>query len=380
MSLPAKRVLIVAGEASGDHHAAALVHEVLKLDPNLKFIGMGGEHMRQAGVEIIVDSKSMAVVGGIEILQHGIPIFQAWRKLRQFIRKTPPDLVVLLDYPEFNLQIAKAAKKAGIKVLYYISPQVWAWKQRRVKTIRERVDKMLVLFPFEAEFYRQHQVPVEFIGHPLAGQVVPTKTKAEVRKSLEIPPHCTVIGLLPGSRKGEIKRLLPPLLGAAEILKHHHPHTTFILPVASSLSRKDLEPYLQATQVPVHILGEDLYNELQLCDAAIVTSGTATLETALLGIPMVIVYKTSFSTYAIMKRIIKIPYIGLCNIIAGQAIVKELIQHEANPKAIAAEISRILDDLSYQNTIKEQLQLVKQKLGEAGGSQRAARALLGLLK
>ena len=377
---PTKKILIVTEEASGDHHAAALVTEAHKLDPTLQFFGMGGEHMRQAGVEIIIDSKPMAVVGGIEIAQHFWPIFRAWKKLRQVIKKTPPDLVVLLDYPEFNLQIAKAAKKAGIKVLYYISPQVWAWKQRRVKTIRERVNKMLVIFPFEAEFYQRHQVPVEFVGHPLAEKVVATKEKSEVRQKLQIPTHSSVIGLLPGSRKGEIKRLLPSLIASAEMIKKHCPHATFILPLASSLSYADIEPYVQATHVPIHIIREEFYNAMQLCEAAIVTSGTATLETALLGIPMVIVYKASASTYHIVKRIIKIPYIGLCNIVAGQAIVKELIQHEANPKAISEEICRILDDIPYQQGMKQQLALVKQKLGAGGGSMRAAKALVQLLR
>ncbi len=374
-----KRVLIVSGEASGDHHAAQLVREAHKIDPTIYFLAMGGEQMRQAGVDIIVDSKPLAVVGIIEILTHFYPIFRAWKTLRQFIKRQPPDLIVLIDYPEFNLQIAKAAKKAGIKVLYYISPQVWAWKQGRIKTIRERVNKMLVIFPFEEEFYRRGGVPVEFVGHPLTGKVHADRDKTQMRQELQLSSERRVIGLLPGSRKGEIMRLLPVLLAAATQLKHRYPDLDFVLPLASSLSQADLEPHLRNTNLPIKVIPGQFYNTLQLCDAAIVTSGTATLETALMGVPMVIVYKIAASTYHFAKRLIKIPFIGLCNIVAGRPIVKELIQQEANPENIYAEISHILDDDGYRETMRNELLQVKERLGQGGGSEQAAKALLGLL-
>ena len=374
-----QRVLIVSGEASGDHHAAQLVQEVHKIDPDVHFLAMGGEEMRKAGVEIVVDSKPLAVVGAIEILQHFVPIFRAWKTLRRIIKQQPPDLVVLIDYPEFNLQIAKAAKKAGIKVLYYISPQVWAWKQRRVKTIRQRVNKMLVIFPFEEAFYQKGGVPVEFVGHPLTGKVQADIDKAQMRQQLKLDADSRVIGLLPGSRKGEIRRLLPVLLATAKQLKNRYPDLNFILPLASSLSKEDLAPYLQDCDLPLQVIAGQFYNALQLCDAAIVTSGTATLETALMGVPMVIIYKTAASTYHIVKRIIKIPYIGLCNIVAGKAIVKELIQHEASVENISAEIGRLLDNKDYREAMHENLLQVKEKLGKGGGSQQAAKALLTLL-
>lgn len=374
-----KRILIVSGEASGDHHGAKLVEAVRQIEPNVQFFGMGGEHMRRAGVEIIIDAKAMAVVGAIEILSHFVPIVRAWHKLRTIIKREPPDLVVLIDYPEFNLQIAKAAKKAGVKVLYYISPQVWAWKQHRVKTIRQRIDKMLVILPFEEAFYRERGVTVEFVGHPLSGTVRPSLSPDAARAAFGIDAGQRVIGLAPGSRKGEIRRLLPVILAAAERLKQQHPELAFVLPLASSLTPDDIAPYLAATQLPVHVVRDQFYDALQLCDAAIVASGTATLEVALLGVPMVIIYKTAASTYYIVKRIIKIPYIGLCNIVAGKAVIKELIQHEANPAAISAEIERILNDADYRQQMQRELAEVKHKLGKPGGAQCAAAALLRLL-
>lgn len=375
----AKRVLIISGEASGDHHGAKLVAAVRRLNPEVQFLGMGGEHMRAAGVDIRIDAKEMAVVGAIEIIRHIVPIFRAWRTLTHIIRKQSPDLLVLIDYPTFNLMLAKLAKKHGIKVLYYISPQVWAWHRSRVKTIAQRVDKMLVVFPFEEPLYREQGMAVEYVGHPLAGIVRADKDTAMMRQEWQIPAQARVIGLLPGSRQGEIRRLLPTLLTAAAQLQQRYPDAVFVLPLANSLSADDLAPYLAQSNVSVRVIPQQFYNTVQLCDAAIVTSGTATLEVALLAVPMVIVYKTAASTYHIVKRIIQIPHIGLCNIVAGKAVVKELIQHEANPNTIAAEISHILDDVNYRQQMQQGLQAVKQRLGEGGGTERAAKALLEML-
>lgn len=376
-----KRVLIVAGEASGDQHGAALVRSVKSLDASIQFLAMGGDHLRQAGVDVIVDAKPLAVVGAIEVLQHWRPIYRAYRTLSELIAKNPPDLIVLIDYPAFNLQIARIAKRAGIRVLYYISPQIWAWRQGRVKTIKRRVDKMLVVFPFEEAFYQREGVSVEYVGHPLAQKVVPDQPPSEVREQWHFSPTHRLIALLPGSRIGEIRRLLPTLLETAQALHQKYTDTIFVLPVASSLSVDDLKPYLTAVDFPIVMIADQSqhYNVLQLCEAAIVTSGTATLEVALLGIPMVIVYKVAASTYHIGKYLIRVPYIGLCNIVAGRLLVKELIQHEANPNNISAEIGRILDDPTYQAQLKTDLREVAVQLGSGGGSLRAARALLNLL-
>lgn len=375
-----KRILIVSGEASGDQHGASLVTAVQRIAPAVQFLGMGGDKMREAGVDIRVDAGPLAVVGAIEVLHHIIPIYQAWRTLRHIIQYESPDLVVLIDYPTFNLQIARIAKKAGIKVLYYISPQVWAWHRSRIKTIGQRVDKMLVIFPFEEPLYREKGVPVEYVGHPLAGQARPDKDPYILRQQWKIDPKARVIGLLPGSRTGEIRRLLPVMLTAAEQLKKRYPDLIFVLPLANFLSLTDLSPYLAGiTKLSISVISGQFYNVVQLCTAAIVTSGTATLETALLEVPMVIVYKTAASTYYMAKQIIQIPHIGLCNIVAGQAVVKELVQQAANPEAIATEISQILDNPAYRENMQKQLYIVKERLGQGGGSARAAQALLELL-
>ncbi len=376
-----KRILILSGEASGDQHGASLVKEVHRLTPDVQFLGMGGDKMREAGVDIRVDAGPLAVVGAIEVLHHIVPIYKAWKTLRAIICDEPPDLVVLIDYPTFNLHIAKIAKKAGIKVLYYISPQVWAWHRSRIKTIGERVDKMLVIFPFEEPLYREKGVPVEYVGHPLANKVHASKDAATMRRESGIDADVRLIGLLPGSRIGEIRRLLPTMLKTAEKLKAQYPDVQFVLPLSDTLSSADIAPYLKSLpdHFPLHVIPGAFYNTVQLCTAAIVTSGTATLETALLEVPMLIVYKTAVSTYYLARWVIKIPHIGLCNIVAGKGIVKELIQSAANPDNISAEIAHLLADANYRQTMQQDLHAVKLKLGEGGGVSRAAKALLELV-
>ncbi|MDF3054654.1 MAG: lpxB [Gammaproteobacteria bacterium] len=238
---------------------------------------------------------------------------------------------------------------------------------------------MLVIFPFEEVFYQEAGVPVEFVGHPLAGKVKPDQDKQTMRARLNIDDNKRVVGLLPGSRKGEIKRLLPVMLQSAETLQNSHPNLVFLIPLASSLSPKDLAPYLASTTLDIRLVENNFYNAVQLCEAAIVTSGTATLETALLTIPMMIIYKASWSTYQIVKRIIHIPYIGLCNIVAGKSIVKEFIQDAANVENLSQEVERILNDEAYRTTMVSELQQVKGKLGLPGGSEKAAKALIALL-
>lgn len=371
-----KKILIVSGEASGDQHAAKLVTAVRAQNPEIQFFGMGGDQMRAAGVDIRVDAKPLAVVGLIEILSHIVPLFHAWRTLTHILQHEPPDLLVLIDYPKFNLMLAKKAKQAGIKVLYYISPQVWAWHRSRVKIIAQRVDKMLVVFPFEEQLYRENNVAVEYVGHPLADKVHPTKDPDTMRREWHIDADATVIGLLPGSRLGEIQRLLPTMLAAAQQLQQRYPNSVFVLPLANSLSPVNVEPYLKSSTLPIKVIPDEFYNTVQLCRAVIVTSGTATLEVALLGVPMVIVYKMAALTYWLAKRLIKIPHIGLCNIVADKLIVKELIQHDANAQNITTEISHILDDAAYRQTMCDELRQVKEKLGQGGGVERAAQAML----
>ena len=371
--------MIVAGEASGDLHGASLVREALKLDPELHFLGMGGRRMREAGVETLVDAADMAVVGLVEVVAHFDVIYRAFSTLKRIIATDPPDLLILIDYPDFNLRLAKVAKKHGVRVLYYISPQVWAWRVGRVKKIGRVVDRMAVVFPFEVPFYEKERVPVTFVGHPLVDQVRPTMSRSEAQDAFGLDRSRPTVGLFPGSRKGEVRTLLPIILATAEILSQRFPEVQFILPLASSLTRADIDPLLAASPVKVTVVAERGYDVMQVCNAIVTVSGTVTLEIALMGVPMVIIYRVSPLTYAVGKRLIRVDHIGLCNIVAGERVVPELIQHDAQPAGIAEEVGRMLTDTVYAGAIREKLAGVKEGLGSGGGSARIARLALDML-
>lgn len=374
-----KRIMIVAGEASGDLHGSNLVKEALRINPCLSFFGIGGKEMREAGVEIVADASEMAVVGLVEVISHAGVIFRAYSSLKNIIKTDPPDLLILIDYPDFNLLLAKAAKKAGIKVLYYISPQIWAWRVGRVKKIARLVDRMAVVFPFEVPFYEKEGVPVTFVGHPLADIVHPTMTRAEAMAYFGLDPARKTVGLFPGSRKGEIRSLLATIVDAAAILRKEFPGVQFILPLASSLEIADIDPFLKPAGLDVKIVEGKIYDVMQVCDAVISVSGTVTLEAALMGVPMVIIYRVSPITYAVGKRLIKVDHIGICNIVAGERAVRELIQDDADPASIAAEIGRLLTDDLYAGEMRKKLAGIRSKLGEGGGSARVARLAVEML-
>ncbi|MFA7406081.1 MAG: lipid-A-disaccharide synthase [Pelobacteraceae bacterium] len=370
--------MIVAGEASGDIYGADLVIEALKLDPDLHFFGIGGARMREAGFNALVDSSEMAVVGLVEVIKHFDVISSAFQKLKQIILNDAPDLLILIDYPGFNLRLAKVAKKAGVKVLYYISPQIWAWRQGRVKKIARLVDHMAVILPFEAPFYQKAGVPVTFVGHPMLDLVNVAMDRSAAAASFSLDPSRKIVGLFPGSRHNEIERLLPVIIAAAVRLKERFPDIQFILPLASTLKSKDIVPLLNAANLDVTITRERIHDMVRACDAVISVSGTVTLEIALVGTPMVIIYKLSPLTYQLAKRLVKIDNIGLCNIVAGETVVRELIQEQANPVTIAAEIERVLTDQTYHATITRKLGEVRAKLGQGGASVLVARLALGL--
>lgn len=362
------RVMIVAGEASGDIYGADLAREAYKIDPAITFFGIGGARMREAGVETLVDSSEMAVVGVVEVIKHFDVIATAFNKLKKILFSNPPSLLILIDYPGFNLRLAKVAKKAGVKVLYYISPQIWAWRQGRVKKIARLVDHMAVILPFEAPFYEKAGVPVSFVGHPMLDMVNVTLERDQAAASFELDPSCKIVGLFPGSRRNEIERLLPVIVQSAQLLKQRFPEIQFILPLASTLKEEDILPQLQSAGISVTVTRERIHDMIRACDAVISVSGTVTLEIALVGTPMVIIYKLSPLTYQLAKRLIKVDAIGLCNIVAGEIAVQELIQDDANPSAIASEISDILGDADYSSSIRTKLATVRQKLGKGGAS------------
>lgn len=372
------RIMIVAGEASGDIYGADLVREAVKLDPNLLFSGIGGVRMREAGVDTLVDSGDMAVVGLVEVIKHFDVISAAFRKLKQILLNTPPDLLILIDYPGFNLRLAKVAKKAGVKVLFYISPQIWAWRQGRVKKIARLVDHMAVILPFEAPFYQKAGVPVSFVGHPMLDLVNVVLNRSAAASSFNLDPSRHIVGLFPGSRRNEIERLLPVIIAAGFKLREQFPDIQFILPLASTLQGDDIVAQFAAADLNVTITRDRIHDMIRACDAVISVSGTVTLEVALVGTPMVIIYKLSPLTYQLAKRLIKITNIGLCNIVAGETVVRELIQDEANPEAIAAEIGMLLTDHQYHSVIVEKLGTIRSKLGCGGASANVARLALTL--
>ncbi len=360
-----KRVMLIAGEASGDLHAAKLAAGVLAKRADVQFFGIGGSEMRKAGVDVLIDSAELAVVGLIEVLAHRKVIFGALNRMRELLRTNPPDLLILTDYPDFNLRLAQTAKELGIKVLYYISPQVWAWREGRVKTIRERVDMMAVVFPFEESFYQKHHVPVRYVGHPLSEEVFASADRETLLKQFGLDPAKQTVGLFPGSRQSEIRRLLPIILSAAKQLKKKHPDLQFLLPIASTLKTEDINTYLVDYQeLGIKLIVERSYDVMEACDAIITVSGTVTLEIALLGKPMVIINKLAWLSFQIVKSMFKLDYIGLCNIVANERLVPELIQRDATPDKIVMEIERMLFDATYRDGIREKLSKVQQLLSQ----------------
>ncbi len=374
----AKKILIVAGEASGDLHASKLVQSMLQQNSDLHFFGIGGKQMRAAGVEIIIDSAQLAVIGFTEILGHLKDILVAFRTMRKIIEQQHPDLVILVDYAGFNLRLAKIAKQRGCKVFYYISPQVWGSRQYRVKAIQRYVDQIAVVFPFEVEFYRRFGIDAKFVGHPLTDKVKIALSREKAQEIFAVKSTYPIVGLLPGSRRGEIKRLLPIMLKSAAILQNKYPDIQFILPLATTLTHDDLEPYLKDYSLNLKITTQNNYDAISLCDAAIVTSGTATLETALLQVPFALMYKVGFITYILGMIVMRTKYLGICNIIADKEVTREFLQYNTDPKDIANEIIKILEDQTYRRNMLQELARIKTSLQSKQVSDAASLAL-GLL-
>ncbi len=344
--------------------------------PDLHFYGIGGPRMRAAGVETLVDAKVMAVMGLVEVLGHYPTLRAALKLMQRRLAEDRPDLLVLVDYPDFNLRLAKTAKRLGIKVLYYISPQIWAWRQHRVYKIKKLVDMMAVVFPFEEPFYQQAGVPVRFVGHPLAEEVYCSLSAAEAKQRFDLDPGRPVVGLFPGSRRSELKRLLPTLLASAAQLHAQDLRYQFLLPRASSLEEADLAPYLATTSVPIQVVSGHPYEAIRACDAIAAASGTVTLEIGLLGTPLVVVYRVAALSYRIMRRLIKVDHIALCNIVADRRIAPELIQDDATPERISAELSALLTEPARAQAMRSALAEIRERLGGHGASAAVAQLLL----
>jgi lipid-A-disaccharide synthase len=376
----ARRVMIVAGEASGDSYGADLVLKSHLLDPGLSFFGIGGVRMRAAGVTTLVDSADMAVMGLVEVLKHFRVISAAFKSLKRILQNDPPDLLILIDYPGFNIRLAKVAKKSGVRVLYYISPKVWAWKAGRIRTIAANVDHLAVIFPFEVPLYERAGVPVSFVGHPLLDMVEVHMDRTAAADSFGLDPARKIVGLFPGSRRSEIERILPTIIESAVLLRQQFPDVQFVLPLASTLQDKDVLPVLSVYGISVIITRDRIHDLIRACDAIISVSGTVTLEIGLVGTPMVIIYKMAPVTYALAKRLVKVEHIGLCNIVAGETVVKELIQDDATPVKISAEIERIIGNVLYAHEMKQKLSAVRSQLKRGGAAANVARLALSLLE
>ncbi|HDP16411.1 MAG TPA: lipid-A-disaccharide synthase [Candidatus Omnitrophica bacterium] len=371
-----KKILIIAGEASGDLHAAHLVKSLKSLDPHIDIFGAGGKQMKEAGVEIIYDMVELAVVGFIEVLKHFRAFRHVLEKLLVLLETRKPDVVILVDYPGFNLRFAKYVKEKNIPIVYYISPQIWAWGQNRIADIKKLVDKMVVIFGFEEELYKQAGVKVSFVGHPFLDIVHSEWKKEETIKHLHMKHHSIKIALLPGSRQKEVERHLPGMLKACEIIRAKFPEADFILSRRKELGNGTYNKIIAASKIKPHSLENKPYEIMEVSDLVIVSSGSATLETAIMEKPMVIIYKTSLLTWFLARNLIKIPDIGLVNVVAGKRIVPELIQFEANAKNIAAMSLDILNDKKKQQAIKNNLRTLKARLGEKGAANRAAHLII----
>jgi len=374
-----KTVLIIAGEASGDMHGANLVREMLNRDPALKFYGIGGKKMLQEGVQLLADASTMAVVGLTEVVFKLKDILKIMRTIKKSLDERRPDLVVLIDYPDFNLPVAKAARRHNIKVLYYISPQVWAWRQSRIEQIKKTVTRMAVILPFEVETYRRHGFAADYVGHPLLDMIKTTYSKKESRKKFDLHEDKITIGILPGSRMSEIKKLLPELLQAATIMKDSIPELQFVVPLADTLEEKNLTGIIAGFPIDVNVISGQTYDVVSCADLALVASGTATLETALLKVPMIIVYKISPLSYFIGKLFVRVKNIGLVNIIAEKTIVPELIQNDASGTRIAREALSILENESKKQTMIRELEAIRFRLGEPGAAIKTAKLALDML-
>ena len=375
-----KRIMIVAGEASGDLHGGNLVRAMQEKGQGLSFYGVGGERMKSAGVDLYADAADMAVVGLTEAVFKLPALLRVMRHLKASFKTERPDLVILIDYPDFNLPLARAAKRRGIPVLYYISPQVWAWRKGRIATIKKKVDRMAVILPFEEAFYRKAGVDVTFVGHPLLDEVRKKYSRQEALNRFGLRDDATTVGILPGSRRSEVARILPEMLRACSILEGKISPVQFVLPLAGTLAPDFVRNILRQFPVAVNVIRDGVYDVVAVADAAMVASGTASLETALLEIPMVVVYKVSALSYAIGRSFIRVDHICLPNIIAGRRVVPELIQDEATPERIASEIRELVVGRGKAMEMKAALAEIRKKLGTPGASRRTAEIALGILK
>jgi lipid-A-disaccharide synthase len=368
-------IMLVAGEASGDLHGAALCRALRERAPGARLFGMGGARMAAAGMEIVEDVTARAIVGGTEAMAGVVPLYRAYRRLRARLSGTErPHALVLIDFPEFNLRLARVARQRGVPVVYFIPPQIWAWRGWRIRAMRRRLSLVLAVFPFELPFYRRARVPVAYVGHPLVDALVAAPARGDARARLGLPPDAQVLGLLPGSRRGEVERLLPIMRDAVARVAAHRPSTRFALALAPTIDATIVTRHLGVASGTV--VRDDVHDVIRASDVVLATSGTVTLEAAILGAPMVVCYRVSRLTAFMIKSLIRVPWMSLPNLVLGRPVVTELFQAEATGERVAAEALRLLDDAGARDAQRVAFRELAGGLGEPGVGARAARFVL----
>lgn len=369
------RILIVAGEDSGDLHGSHLVAAFKHIHPDADFHGLGGKKMRQEGVHTFFDIDRMGTVGVIEIFGNALHYYKVYRKLSSEIATGQYHAAILIDYPTLNMRLANKCREAGVPVFFFISPQVWAWRSSRVREIRQNVDKMFVILPFEEQLYRDAGVDAEFVGHPFIEVVHPTLTRDEAFKEFQLDPGKKTVGLLPGSRRNEVDALLGVMAGAATRIKNEMDECQFILPVADSLDLESIQSKLKRYPLEIRTVTGKTYDVMSCCDFLLIASGSATLEAGLLGCPMVIVYKLNPVTYWLARLLVKVDNFGLVNIVAGEEVVPELLQREVTAENLAREALKVLKNPARHQAIRSRLLRVRESLGTPGVSRRIAESI-----
>lgn len=369
------RILISAGEASGDLYAGAVTRGIKQLNPEAEVFGMGGDCLREAGGEVLFDIKDHSLMGFVEVLKKLPDVWKLRNAFIDLMEKRKPDVLLTIDYPGFNMRLAKLAKERGINVVYFIAPQVWAWRPGRAADVAKVTDKIACIFPFEYDFYKSYGADIEFIGHPLVDTVKPSLSRKEAEELAGKRTGHPLILLMPGSREMEIQRLLPVMLDAAKILKQKQPELDFAIPRAATIAKKILEDSVRQAGLNIRLIEGHNYDVMSVADLAIVTSGTVTLEAAMCGLGCEILYKSSPISFWIAKRVVKIPNIGLPNIVAGRQIEPELLQDDCTPDKIASTALELLEPERFAQLQRDLLE-VKEKLGEPGAVKRVAELVL----
>jgi lipid-A-disaccharide synthase len=369
------RILIVAGEASGDLHGSHLVEAIKSFHPNSRFLGVGGKKMRAEGVETFFDIERMGAIGAIEVLGE-LPLYiKVYRTLAAEISSGKYDAAILIDYPTLNLRLARLCKRAKVPVFYFISPQIWAWRKGRIKQIRETVNRMFVVLPFEERMYLEAGVDAEFLGHPFADKVHPSMEKEDACAEFQLDSSQKIVGLLPGSRKNEIQSLLDVMLEAAEKIQKELGNCQFVLPVADSIDPEIIKQKLKGNPLNIRLVIGKTYDVMNCCDFLIIASGSATLEAGILGCPMVIIYKLNPVTYFLAKILIDTEMIGLVNIVSGEKVVPELIQGQATPENIKQEAMELLKNPERLEAMRSRLLTIRESLGKPGVMNRVAKSI-----